>query len=275
MRSILLCSQLTCLAALTALPACGGEEEAEAEITAIGEPTSVGVAAGPAPAPQHGGTVVVAGPHPVEVVPRSNGEVEAYFVADAPEPASAQLTVHVTTREGPHPVMLVWDPEQSRFRGTLSGAQIVEGPTEVALIVRGQTYRASAPTVVILEAPAAPAVVVERPRRRAESHTVIVERPEPPSATVIVNRPRPPGATVVVERPARPHVDVRVHAPQPPRPRVVVHRPAAPRVEVRARAPGPPRGRVVVQHRGGGRAQVRARPGGHDRGRRRRGGRDD
>ncbi|MEQ9077225.1 MAG: hypothetical protein RLP09_25420 [Sandaracinaceae bacterium] len=272
MRSILLCSQLTCLAALTALPACGGEEEAEAEITAIGEPTSLEVAAGPPPAPQHGGTVVVAGPHPVEVVPHSNGEVEAFFVAEPPEPSAAQLTVNVTTNEGPRPVMLVWDPGQSRFRGALSGAQIVEGPTEVTLLVRGETYRATAPTVVIVTAPAAPAVVVNRPSR---SRTVVVERPEPPSATVVVNRPRPPGATVVVERPGRPHVDVRVRAPEPPRARVVVERPAPPRVEVRAHAPRPPRGRVVVQHRGGGRAHVRARRGGRGHGRHRGGDDDD
>lgn len=277
MRSIRICSHLTWMAAL-ALAGCGGEETAEAEIAPIGEPTTVQVAAGPAPTPQHGGTVVVAGPHPVEVVPHQDGAVEAYFVADAaPEPASAQLTVQVATDAGPRPVMLVWDPGQARFRGSLTGATVAPGPVEVSLLVQGQTYRGRAPTVVIIEAPAAPDVVVERRARANPRAEVVVQRPEPPRANIVVERPRPPGATVVVERPGPPRVDVRVRAPEPPRPRVVVRRPEPPRVEVRAHAPRPPGARVVVEHRGP-RARVRARRGGDDddRGhRRRRRGDDD
>lgn len=239
-----------------------GEDEAAVEVTVESEPPGAVVAdvlPGSPPA-ANGGTVVAAGPHYVEVVAHDDGEVDAYVLADdAPPPAQMQLTVRLTGDDGEsHPVILIWDPSQSRYRGRLRQVQPMPGPVEVVLVYGGDTYRGRRSTVIVLAPNAAPTVVVQgrgRPPRPAAR--VVVERPgppPPPNAHIVIQRPQP---TVVVHRPGPPVVEVR-HAR--PRHQVVVegprHRPGRVRVGRRGRARGRHRGRGRKHGRG---ARVRIR----------------
>ncbi|MBX3275536.1 MAG: hypothetical protein KF729_35075 [Sandaracinaceae bacterium] len=283
----------TALAGLCALPSCG--EEAEASIPpAGGEALLADVGADPdyAPPPpgvvaSHGGAVVSVGPHPVEVVARPSGEVEAYFVgASPPRGADAIISVRLPTDAGVRPVMLTWDPERRAHRGTLHGASLVDGPVAVRVVVGGQPYRGVAPGLgargpavavlaparpeivasaprpgVIVEAPPQPQVIVEAPPQPQ----VIVEAPPrpdviveaPPRPEIVVDAPR--GPAVVVEAPRRPEIVVAA-PPPPPRHAVVVEAPR-PGVVVVERPP-PPRGAVVV-HGPGPPPHPRARGRGH------------
>lgn len=252
------------LVVLLGLTGCGEDTEEEAPQIAAA-PGEVALPAD-APAPAHEGSIIAAGPHYVEVLAHDDGSVDAYLAGDdAPAPAQSQVTVHVPADDGEtHPVVLVWDPAGSRYRGRLRRVQPVPGPVRVVLATAGETYQGNAPTFVVM-APrmprptggpvhaarpvGRPTAVVERPGRPG----VVVERPGRPG--VVVQRRGPPG--VVVHRPGRPGVVVRPRA----QPRtVVVERPRRPAVVVEA--PGRPGRRVG--HRGGahpGRGHAR----GHDR----------
>lgn len=240
--------------------ACGEAEDAE--IGPIGEPAAPIAVPVPAalPAPLHGGTVLMAGQRPIEVVTHQAGTINAYHLGAAPAaPQEAQVTVRVPDAEGQtRPVVLTWDPSASRYAGLLPGAQPVPGPLELVYVLGGETARAAAPTFVLLKPPAqaaaalvgtpgavapvlvenAPAVVLNAPSAPPPPQ-VIVQAPPPPPQVVVVQAPPPPPPRVVVAPPPPPRVVV--HQPPPP-PRVVVHRPPPPpRVVVRPVGPPPPR----------------------------------
>lgn len=209
--------------AVAALLDCGGAEEETTPVVAE-EPTVVVQPPGSIE-PAHGGTLVAVGQHPVEVVANRGGEVRAYVrSSEPPPPERVRMTVRVPDQQGQrHPVVLVWNPAENAYVGRARRVQIAPGAIDVAMVVGGERYEASAPSYVIVEAaprPAAvevveveeePEVVVERPGRPV----VVVERPQPPRPVVVVERPAP---VVVVERP-RPRPVVVV---QPARPGVVV-----------------------------------------------------
>lgn len=255
-----------------AMSACG-EDDPE-NVTVSAEPPEVAVAGDPGVAvdvePAHGGVVVPAGPHPVEVVARPGGDVEAYFVgAEPPPPSDVELTVRVPTAEGPRPVVLIWDPSRERYRGSVPGVSVSDGPVDVVVSVGPQRYRGRAPTLVVVAPDPRPNVdvVVDRPSR---PRTVVVEGPEPPRAEVRVRAPRPRGARVVVEGPAPPPPPgVVVHGPAPPPgPHVVVRggHPPAPRGHVVVRGGHGPPGKAVGHRRHRGRGHRRGHGRGHARG---------
>lgn len=277
--------------------ACGEPEEEAVDIAPIGEPTSTAVIAAAAPPePLHGGTVLLAGEQPIEIVADEEGTFDAYYLGEPPEaPQDARITIRVPDADGQtRPVLLTWNPGEARYTGRLRGARPAPGPIELTLVLGGETLRASAPTFVfvaptaaapvlveppsapraVVEAPAPPpppSVVVEAPSRpgvvvhapEPPRPSVVVHAPSPPRPNVVVHAPPPPRPRVVVEAPAPPRVVVRPPAPPPP-PRVVVRRPEPPRARVEVRTPGPPHGRVVVrggrdEHRGRGRGRGRGR----------------
>ncbi len=175
-------------AAASLLAACGSSAEAEVPVPVAAGSAPTVVAAG---AP-HGGTVVTAGDHQVEVVPQNDGTVHAFMVGEAPAPEGTRMTVRVMGDDGQqHPVVLVWDPGQARYVGRMRRARPAPGPVDVDLQVRGRRHRGHAPQVVVI-APSRPAVHVVAPSRPA----VVVHDPRP---TVVVHDPRP---TVVVHHPA-------------------------------------------------------------------------
>lgn len=267
-------------AALFVLAACGGNDEAEVpEMGAGAGPTEVELPgevvveaeAAELPPPAHGGTVLAAGDHRVEVVAEEDGYVNAFMLADAPPPpAATEITVRVPADDGEvHPVVLTWNPSENRYRGRLHRVRPVPGPIDVTIVVNGQPHRGRAPRVVVIGPSfAAPAARVEIARPESPQATVHVAPPPGPRVNVEVHHPEPPRAEVRIQPPAPPvpRVEVRAHAPAPPRARVSVRAPApppGPRAVVHHPAPPHPAARVKVQHPAGPRVQVR-----HDNGRR-------
>ena len=128
-------------------------EGEDPEIGPIGEPAApVAVAipeALPAalPAALHGGTVLMAGQQPIEVVTHQAGTINAYHLGTPPaSPQDVQITVRVPDADGvTRPVPLTWDPSASRYAGLLPGAQPVPGPLELVYVLGGQTARGLAP----------------------------------------------------------------------------------------------------------------------------------
>src|SRR5690606_10315330 len=96
----------------------------------------------------HGGTVVLAGVQPVEVVPHASGEVHAYVVG-APPPPGAELAVTVPVREGVRTVELEWNPATVRFEGRVRRVEVVPGPIDVVYVTGGTRWVGHAPTVVV------------------------------------------------------------------------------------------------------------------------------
>lgn len=248
------------------LGACGAEEAPETEIAAAGGSATaeVELPAMEGPPPEHGGTVVMAGERPIEVVADEAGEIKAFFLGEAPTaPQDARITVRVPDREGQvRPVVLTWDPAASRYQGMLRGAQPAPGPIELVLVLGSETLRGRAPTYVIEAAQAVQAAVpVEAAgglvRAAAPGTAVVVEPPQPPDVvvqapaappppTIVVQQPAPPSARVVVAAPpVPPPPGVVVTAPPSPNARVVVAAPPAPRVV--AAQPPPANARVVAQ----------------------------
>jgi hypothetical protein len=232
---------------------------AVAEGTAAAEEAAP-VAAPALPEPMHGGTVLLVGEQPIEIVADEAGKIDAYYLATPPDaPQEAQVTAYVPDSEGQaRPVVLTWDPDGARYTGFLRGAHLVPGPLEIVYVLRGVTSRATAPTFVLVQ-PAVEAVEAAAGASAAAARAVTARTPsapavevnvQPPSSpTVVVNTPAPPPPPVVVAPPAppRPHVVVQPPAPPPP-PRVVVQ-PAAPPPPPRVvvQPPAPPQPRVVVQ----------------------------
>jgi hypothetical protein len=228
MRVILLCTML----ATTGLRLCEAEEASDAPPP---PPPTVSAAAEVEVAPElmeprHGGQIVVAEDHVVEVVPTAEGEVYAYVaMADGtvPAPDGLQLTVNVHVEQGGvRPVALVWDPAELRFHGRVRGAVPAPGPAEVLLVSHG------------------------RPRRGRVRHVVVVPR----AHVKVVGPGAPPGVKVWLHVPPG-HARGRVHVPpghakgkrvkgKRHRGRVEVRGPAPPRAgvqaDVRVRTPKPP-----------------------------------
>ena len=210
--------------------------------------------------PAHGGTVVTAGPHQVEVVVTDEGTIDAYAVGGTPALGDAQITVRVPADDDDiHAVMLVWDPSSGGHRGRLRRVRPLPGPIEVVVVTPAGRHRGRAPRFVVLAPSSRPdTVVVEAPPPSRPASAVVVDHPAPPQ-TVHVRGPEP---RVVVAPPSR---TVRVRRPEP---RIVVAGPPRPhRPHVVVEPPHP--GRVVV---GGGRHGHRGRARGHrERHHRRRG----
>lgn len=135
------------------LAACGAEDEAAVPTVEQGPSSAPVIDVEPA----HGGTVVAAGPHPVEVVAHRSGEVYAHVLGDAPPPRDVELTVGVPLRgrATPRPVRLRWDPRESRYEGRVRRLEIVPGPVDVTLVVAGVVYVGHVDVIVV-----APAIVV-------------------------------------------------------------------------------------------------------------------
>jgi hypothetical protein len=241
--------------------ACGGEAD----------PVSPTAAAPPA-APTatlavnavHGGSVILVEDQYIEVVPKSDGAIEAYVLAPAVPTAAPPLTpsnvsVKITGDDAAeHDVALVWSPATARFEGRLVDARPVPGPIEVTLIAPGRPpRRARAPQVIVVTAAPPPAsaapVVVVQPHVAP----VVVTPPAPtvvvtPTARpgVVVVAPPAPGVIVVDDHPGRGHGRrhgaVVVGAPAPP---AVIVAPSRPRGVVVAPGPGPV---VITPGRGHG-----------------------
>jgi len=116
----------------------------------------------------HGGTIVQAGPHPVEVVAQESGEVYAYPPTSVEAPARATMAVEVPVagRERPQKVPMRWHPEERRYVGTVGRTTIVPGPVAVSYTVGGHPYAGHVAYVgvvpVVVDAHA-PIVVVDAP----------------------------------------------------------------------------------------------------------------
>src|SRR5258706_15162848 len=83
--------------------------QAEVEVPVVAAPPTVQVMA--PPMASHGGTVVMAGPTPVEVVTAHGGQVHAYVLGPNPTPLSTNVTVRLPDSQGAvHPIALTWDP---------------------------------------------------------------------------------------------------------------------------------------------------------------------
>ncbi|MCA9606157.1 MAG: hypothetical protein KC619_11210, partial [Myxococcales bacterium] len=164
-----------------ALAGCGQEAEAEVPLAeGIGPDLEAEVELPPPPdgiAPAHGGTVLAAGPYPIEVTATPEGEVEAWFAGPSAPPPDPVVSVRVPTSDGPRPIMLTWDPERAAYRGTVRGPTITSGPVGVRVVVDGHPYRGRAPQLVVI-APSAPAADV-----------VVVADDAPPPAAVVVEAP--------------------------------------------------------------------------------------
>jgi hypothetical protein len=140
--------------ALVSARACGAEEPAQPPtVNAVGAPAVVAVGSAPA---RERGTMVVAGPTSIEVVPHASGQVYAYPRTGITTPTSTDLDVVVTVEGGTRPVDMRWVESSHRYEGRLTGAVIVPGPTHVTVVLgTGVTYSGAAIIVVV-----APAVVV-------------------------------------------------------------------------------------------------------------------
>lgn len=116
----------------------------------------------------HGGAVVQAGPHPVEVVTHPSGEVYAYPPATVATPARATMAVEVPVRgaSAPRRVPMRWVPAERRYVGVAPQVEIVPGPVAVQYTVGGHVhhghvgYVGVVPVVVDVHAPV---VVVDVP----------------------------------------------------------------------------------------------------------------
>jgi len=237
----------------------------------------------------HGGSVLLVEDQWVEVVPKSDGAIEAYLLGPNATPATAvttNLAVKVNGDDGrEHDVVMAWSPTTSRYEGRLVEARPAPGPVEVTVITPGRPpRRARAPQVIIVAAaPPPPSVVVLQPRPVSPG-VVVTAQPPPPGVVVVappaphphgvvVLAPAPPSPVVVVEgrgHPGRGHArgHDRGAVVVAPRPGVVVVAPTPhPRGVVVAPAPHHPPGVVVVGPGGPGRGHGGGHGGGHGRGR--------
>lgn len=241
------------LLSLGSLRVCGSEDDAAPpQLTAEGTVTGSAPTTIPAmgaPPGRRGGTVVVAGTHQVEVIPKADGEIVAYVAGpggSVPAPSQVNLTVTVQGVDAqPHPVILAWDASELRYEGHLVGIAPAPGPAQVTLVVSGTPVVATAPMIVIVPATVVVQADVPRPRVEVRERVEVeVEAPE----TVVELRGRHDRGEIQVVGPGvfiqPPRLDVHVgFGPPPP----------------------PPSGRIDVNI--GGRVEVRDRGHRHGRGR--------
>lgn len=239
MKGIILCTVFLA----TSFRVCGASDEDEAPPTVAGGPQEVAVVEAEAELPtvtanvqaQHGGTVVLAEDHAVEVVAQPTGQVNAYVLhveGEAPPPPQTTMVVTVQGSDrAPHPVNLVWDASVGYYHGALVDVTPVPGPMNVVVTVNGRARRGAVASYVVVD----PAhVVVRGPRARGHVDVNVVA-PPPPHVRVNIDAPRPPSA----------RVDVRVNAPFPPPP-------PSGRVDVRIGGPSVHVSGPSVRVRGGG-----------------------
>lgn len=166
---------------LSLFKACGRDEE-----TTVEAPTQTAFAMNAS----HGGSVVFLNNGWAEVVPKSDGAIEAYVVDTAGAPLATPMTATVSVKVdgddgGQHTVVLPWNPVSARYEGRLMDARPVAGPIEVTVVAPGRPrWQATAPSVVIVAAPLAPAgsppvVVVESEREREREQMQIGVRVGP------------------------------------------------------------------------------------------------
>lgn len=203
---------LTTFVCFAMLKLCGSEVET---VPVAVEPSAAAPTGAFTMAAEHGGTVLLAEDHWVEVVPKSDGSVEAYVSDTHGEPVpvvGTVVSVRIHGADGEqHAVPLGWNADTYRFEGRLEGTSVAEGPTEVIVIVGGHPRRATAPRLVVVQLPALerPSVVVTRGGRRIE-RTVVAPAPPPPRPGMIVVAPPPPAhAGVVIVRP-EPRVEIHL-----------------------------------------------------------------
>jgi hypothetical protein len=151
---------VTTISSVALLRVCSSESDEAPPPVAVAGPVA---AAGPTavqvtvPPPAHGGTVVMAGAHPVEVVTHESGEVYAFVHGEAPPPGELDLSVDVPTRGGgSRPVHLRYHRGRSRWEGRVRNTVLVPGPVDVHVEVSGVAWHGHVATVVV-----APAIVVE------------------------------------------------------------------------------------------------------------------
>lgn len=182
----------------------------------------------------HGGVVVPFDAHAVEVVARSDGDVEAWVVdGDAVIVPSQTLVVVVQGPEAPQEVSLVWDPGTSSYKGR-APAPVVEGALDVRLVIEGAPVTARVERIVVAAPAPSTTIVVGAPPSVTVTPTVgarVETRVETGRPSVVVVPPSPPSIVVA-----------------PPRPSVVIVPPSPPSVVIRP--PSPP-GVVVVGPRPG------------------------
>ncbi len=149
---------------------CGSEAEVEVTPEPVAQPAVVEAPGQPPPRSRHNGTVVMAGRHPVEVVPHRSGEVYAYMPEGAPPPSDVNLTVTVPVRgrASGRPVPMQWNPRRERYEGRVRRLEIVEGPVDVVLVVAGVEYVGHVDVIVI--APAIAVVVVDHHGKHKHKH---------------------------------------------------------------------------------------------------------
>lgn len=233
------------LLSLGSLRVCGGETEVTppqvaAGVTVTGSAPTTIPAMGGAPG-RRGGTVIVAGTHQVEVLPKADGEIVAYVAGpggSVPAPSQVNLTVTVQGVDAqPHPVVLAWDAQELRYEGRLVGVAPAPGPAQVTLVVSGTPVVATAPMIVIV-----PATVVVRgdaPHARVEVRAAPEVELEQPEGRIEVRGPRARGDVRVVApglfiQPPSARLDVRIGvAPPPPPPSARIQIDVGGRVEVR------------------------------------------
>ncbi|MCA9605346.1 MAG: hypothetical protein KC619_07115 [Myxococcales bacterium] len=255
-------SRIALLAALL-LGSCGGESEGAtpsepATSTASTEEPAPTAPAVDAPPPAHGGTVVAVGPHFLEVVAQGDGVVVAWVhERSAPLPAGSRVTVRVTADDGgQHPVLLVWDPAASSYRGRLYRVGAIPGPIRVTLATGDTTLVGEASTVVVTSPPeevARPATPRTGPTESGagETEPVATATPEPEEPETPAPSTDPPPSTpdpepvAPIVRPAvvatpRPVVGPSVVGPRPTG-SAAAPVPRTPIVDRRGRATATPR----------------------------------
>ncbi len=206
-----------------ACPACAEREVTSPSSAAptVTPPRTVGMS------PVHGGSVLLVGDQWVEVVTRSQGAVEVYFVAPVPAPsvlAATDVTVKITDEGGEeHDLLLAWNDSQARFDGHLDEAMprhasievFLRGPSEPVRRARTFDGMALAPssspppaTRDALRRPVSPGrITVDIPTPRAPSRTLPGLRTDaphpPPPGGILISRTRRHPVGEVVERTAR------------------------------------------------------------------------
>ena len=153
------------------MEACGSNDQAPPPPLAAATDQSTGTANSPPAstrpaAARHGGTVVVAGDYPVEVVTHATGEVYAHILSPTPPPGKLEIRVQLpVANRAPQDLILQWNAGLACYEGRVRDVVIAPGPIVVHVISGPQVWIGRATTIVI-----APAVVVEMHHWKHKKH---------------------------------------------------------------------------------------------------------